>query len=183
MQCSELTEIVGSHSSGKTSLALFFVNDKPTLYISCTLFRHKTIPPYFTIMRLPSFLNLKILLTSKIPFLASFRFIIIDGLEEFLYTVEQRKIYSAEISRITKIFKRLVFKYNTNVIVTNYFYENNKCFGKIPYNPYLGYNWAYAPNNIFIVTKKNDKHEINKILGISKVQAFFKITSAGVEFL
>ncbi len=179
-----ITEIIGKHSVGKTSLALYFVNSKSTLYISSSLFRHKAIPTNLTIIRIDTLMKLKILLASHSMFLKEFDYIIIDTLEEFFYVFNKQKKYLYELAKITKSLKSLIFKHNIKIIVTNYYYEKYKYKNyEIINNPYLGFGWSYAINTRFLITEKGKIKNAKQILGVSNIEFNFEITLSGIKLL
>ncbi|KAL6122070.1 hypothetical protein NUSPORA_00918 [Nucleospora cyclopteri] len=185
-----LTEIVGLPGVGKTKLICKCVENYCCIYITNGIVDF-AVPENFLIKRINSFLELQSFILKKLETLIILcknknkepdTFIVIDGLDRFLYTVEHPRFQASEITKIVQCLKFFIIKYKIKVIIINNFFNNSSWTErKLLYNKYLGYSWCYQPNIKFIIIKKTDNCEILNIKG--EIIKKFKIINNQIEFI
>lgn len=175
-----ITEIVGRHSAGKTAFALALAKTKRSIYLSSTLLRHRSIPSSLFIARFESFLELRTFICSSLVKTASYlsiECVIIDGLDEFLYTERSPRRLNYEMSQIVSALRFWCFSKNAFVIVINGYSTSWKVNGTVIFNKYLGLRWCYVANTRYLLERTNSgERTVVDISGMKRKVQKFEIT-------
>ena len=180
---SGIVEIVGHHSSGRTALALYAARNYRTLYVSCSILRHRAVPESLYAQRIRTFTELTVFVSRRIRLLASrlsIECVIIDGLDEFFYTFLAPRKLALELAHIAKNLRNLYFVHRIKVIVVNCLYTGWTVDHCTIFNPYLGLRWNYVANSRYLVSKEQDGFRLSRMDGSAFARRHFRITEAGV---
>lgn len=181
-----INEIIGESGAGKTALAIYISNGKKTLYISSRMSKERWFPQEFIIKRIDSFLKLRVFITSELRGVTkefNIECIIIDDLEDYLYSFKKPWWFASEIFNIVRILKDLSFNDAIQVIVVNNRYDGLRVENAKILNSYFGIRWEYMINSRYTVSRRFGQRVVN-IQGESgdKAERNFIIDNCGVHF-
>ncbi|KAI4292862.1 hypothetical protein PAPHI01_2136 [Pancytospora philotis] len=179
-----ITEIVGEPAVGKTALVLAACRKMRTLYISPSILCHRHVGAGFLIYRVDSLFKLNVFFArSGLHTVRMFAIdcIVIDGLDQYLYTEPQPRRLSSEVFRLAKMLKALAFGHGVAVVITNGFYSGWKIDSCTIYNRYLGLRWSYVANTRYRITRDSGgTRRIEQTLGGECAPLYFKIADDGI---
>lgn len=177
-----ITEFVGEPGSGKTKLALEIQKGIKTIYLSIDGSGTPPLSHNVIHFKIKSFLELKVFVAKelkRVVKILEIKKIIFDGLENYLYVVEQPRKMTNDIFRIIKVLRYLCFVKEIQVIVINSSYGkwNNEGVGIV--NKYFGLPWEYLINTRYLVTRHLGYRSVMDV--ISKESFKFTISDSGIQ--
>ena len=178
-----ITEFVGESGAGKTKLALGIEKEVKTIYLSIDNSGTPPLSPNVIHFKIKTFIELKVFVAKELKRVAKvleIKKIIIDGLENYLYTVEQPRKMANDIFRIIKVLRYLCFVKKIYVIVINSSYGKWNNEGVSIANRYFGLPWEYLINTRFLISRHSKHREVIELN--SKEKFTFFITDSGIEF-
>lgn len=185
MELRGITEFVGESGSGKSILALSLAKEKNTIYISQAQFKFKFLPPSIIVKQIDTFLNLKIFIYNELRKLArtcKIEQIILDGLEDYLFTITKPLSQYFDIFKIVVVLKNLCFNNKVDVIVINSSYKKLNYLSKVT-SWYLGLQWEYLINSRYVIRKRDHNRIAERVLGGEVLRFNFVIDDFGAHFI
>lgn len=182
-----ITEVMGEPGVGKTNFILSQIKQENTLYIT-----NRNVPSQIGclkllwILRVNTFFEFRIFMTKQLSYLInlySFKCIVVDSFDAFLYTENKPREKRKDVTNIIQCMRNIIFKHKSKVIIVNNLFNNKDIFDSnfLLYNKYFGYKWLYYANKKFIIRKKLCGNRViysssSEFLKTFKITGFAQIT-------
>lgn len=181
METGGLVEIVGKHSTGRTSMAFHMAGCLRTLYIASSICAHRVLPQHLWARTFSTLLELKAFLSHDLFGLVdrlNIECVIVDALDEFFYVYEKPRLLTEDLSYLVRMLKMLSFRLGLRTVVVNSYYGSWAVDGLVIFNPYLGLRWQYAANVRYLVTRDGESRYLSRFG--DEYRRRFRITDKGV---
>ncbi len=185
LEINGITEIIGDSGVGKTHIAIHIKKELKTLYISSKISKKRWFPDNYVIESLNSFLEFKVFVAKELKNTVKekkIEKIVIDGLEDYLFIIDNPRKHSNEIFRIIKVLKYLYFMKKIFIIIINSSNRKWMIDDVEIVNNYFGLPWEYMINTRYLVTKIADQRWVSLVSGRKDVHRRFYIDDDGIKF-